>query len=400
MNAAERQEQRARYVQLCMVGRARGRATLEAELDACHQQLDQLRLRLLNAAETLQLRPGSWLERWQRGRVVECQAEADFDGLAALPQVAAIAPEVGARALLVTTTAGPRGRPAPLHLRLDLDDGSLSVARADGRRARRRAPLDDARQAVLAATAAAHIGTGDLAGVVMLALGSTVLTREARSEPHVDPAARLLYVRHRQRLLCSSHADDEALRAAEEAVSQLGDTMARVARRACQVARCLRDLDAADDRSAEDYGVAFDVLGDLPEVGSIAVTKDTVRAVTRPLTIHHAGRDYVLGRFQVDIRPPGLLQIRNLDHPALSSSGRRYEHPHVANGDPCAGNMAAFFATHLAAHEIPAVLQQAIALLLSYNPENPFVRLEAHWARATPTGMPEADAAGQPDPSA
>lgn len=62
--------------------------------------------------------------------------------------------------------------------------------------------------------------------------------------------------------------------------------------------------------------------------------------------------------------------------------------------------MAAFFATHLAAHEIPAVLQQAIALLLSYNPENPFVRLEAHWARATPTGMPEADAAGQPDPSA
>ncbi len=389
-----RQAQRARYVRLCMVGRARGRTTLEAELDACHAQLDQLRLRLLNAAETLQLRPGGWLERWQRGRAVECQAEADFDALTALPHVAAIAPEAGARALLVTTTAGPHGRPAPLHLRLGLDDGSLALARADGRRVGRRARLDDARQAVLAATAAAHIGTGDLAGVVLLALGSSVLTREARSGPLADPAARLLYVRYRQRLLCSSHADDEALRSAEEALSQLGDVMARAARRACQVARCLRELEEGDDQSAEAYGLQFDVLSALPEVEAITVVRDTVRTVTRPLTVQHAGRDYTLGRFQIDILPPRKLQILNLDHPVLANGGRRYEHPHVANGDPCAGNMAGFFMTRLAAHEIPAVLQQAIALLLSYNPEQPFVRLESHWAPVSRAGAPAAQATG------
>jgi hypothetical protein len=63
--------------------------------------------------------------------------------------------------------------------------------------------------------------------------------------------------------------------------------------------------------------------------------------------------------------------MHNTDR-AIANSGGCYDHPHIYNHQPCLGDSQAFFATQLARHHFPAIVQQSLEFLRSYNPSSAF----------------------------
>jgi len=99
---------------------------------------------------------------------------------------------------------------------------------------------------------------------------------------------------------------------------------------------------------------------------------------TEPVVLRVNGKRYQIGRFRMEIRPGERVTMRNLDRPIVSSRGR-HAHPHVLNGKCCFGDAQSFFATKIAQHDFPAIIQAGLEFLCSYNPRDTFVDVDA-WA--------------------
>ena len=107
---------------------------------------------------------------------------------------------------------------------------------------------------------------------------------------------------------------------------------------------------------------------------SIQVTRGTLTLTTSPVEIAWGGVTYDMGRYTIAVPlGEGRLTIQ----PADGNEVEGYSHPHVAtDGTPCLGNMGATVAQLLGEGEHFQIVTTMLEFLRSYNPDNPYLRLE------------------------
>jgi hypothetical protein len=106
---------------------------------------------------------------------------------------------------------------------------------------------------------------------------------------------------------------------------------------------------------------------------SISFKPGSIEAVTDRIEIEYNGGSYVIGRFvvTVDIIRSEIV-FRNMENKIDG-----FHHPHVnTDGTPCWGNLEGDAIKLLTQDDYCALLVIAIELLRSYNPHNPFIRIE------------------------
>ena len=127
------------------------------------------------------------------------------------------------------------------------------------------------------------------------------------------------------------------------------------------------------------------LMADLAELEEsfpgVAARENTLRVQTDPVTLE----DIDLGPFEIRIdltrlgtmRAPEAIRITALDpHPAARR--REVVHPHVEAGILCMGDGAAAIYRALADGRILDCIHLVHAVLTTYNPDSPYVRLD-HW---------------------
>jgi hypothetical protein len=125
-------------------------------------------------------------------------------------------------------------------------------------------------------------------------------------------------------------------------------------------------------KAREDHSGLVKLLG--RGLGSIEVEDGAVRAVTAPVEILWCGVTYEMGRYIISIPlGEGRLTIKSQD----GQEAEGYPHPHVStDGTPCLGNLGATVAQLLGEGEHFQLVTTLLEFLRSYNPDNPYLRLE------------------------
>jgi hypothetical protein len=125
-------------------------------------------------------------------------------------------------------------------------------------------------------------------------------------------------------------------------------------------------------KAREDHSGLVRLLG--RGLGSVEVDGGFLRAVTTPVEIAWCGSIYEMGRYVIRIPlGEGRLTIKSQD----GHEAEGYPHPHVAtDGAPCLGNMGATVAQLLGEGEHFQLVTTLLEFLRSYNPDNPYLRLE------------------------
>jgi len=125
-------------------------------------------------------------------------------------------------------------------------------------------------------------------------------------------------------------------------------------------------------KAREDHSGLVRMLG--RGLGSIQVESGVLRAVTAPVEILWGGYTYEMGRYVISIPlGEGRLTIKPRDCNEVEG----YPHPHVAtDGAPCLGNVGATVAQLLGEGEHFQLVTTLLEFLRSYNPDNPYLRLE------------------------
>ena len=125
-------------------------------------------------------------------------------------------------------------------------------------------------------------------------------------------------------------------------------------------------------KAREDHSGLVRLLG--RGLGSVEVEDGFLRAVTTPVEIMWCGAIYEMGRYIISIPlVEGRLTIKSQD----GHEAEGYPHPHIAtDGAPCLGNMGATVAQLLGEGEHFQLVTTLLEFLRSYNPDNPYLRLE------------------------
>ena len=125
-------------------------------------------------------------------------------------------------------------------------------------------------------------------------------------------------------------------------------------------------------QAREDHSGLIKLLG--RGLGSIRVENGVLRAVTAPVEIFWCDTTYEMGRYVISI-PLGEGRLTIM--PADGNEVEGYPHPHVASdGAPCLGNIGATVAQLLGEGEHFQLVTTLLEFLRSYNPDNPYLRLE------------------------
>ena len=108
---------------------------------------------------------------------------------------------------------------------------------------------------------------------------------------------------------------------------------------------------------------------------SIKFTRNGLEAITPKISIEYDGVIYEIGRFEVKINLERLeIGFRNLDN---SIDG--YPHPHINNsGIACWGSLEEDIERLIAEEDLYGLLVVIGEFLRSYNPENPYLKIE-YW---------------------
>lgn len=135
-------------------------------------------------------------------------------------------------------------------------------------------------------------------------------------------------------------------------------------------------LSGSDLSSLEEM---FDSITALPDVDRATVTGGMLRVFTTPVIIQHNGRNRDIGEFEMQISfQPGVM-IR------LQNKTRRVgncDHPHIANGNPCWGNIGAMVSQLHGEGRMLDLVQLLILFLKSYHEDGvPHLRIDK-WPRA------------------
>jgi len=125
-------------------------------------------------------------------------------------------------------------------------------------------------------------------------------------------------------------------------------------------------------KAREDHSGLVKLLG--RGLGSIEVDGGVLRAVTAAIEIFWCGVTYEMGRYIISVPlGEGRLTIKPQDGNEVEG----YPHPHVASdGAPCLGNIGATVAQLLGEGEHFQLVTTLLEFLRSYNPDNPYLRLE------------------------
>ncbi len=218
---------------------------------------------------------------------------------------------------------------------------------------------------------------GHLADVVAACaqrFGLTLADR-ANGEPRqIDGQAERQYFLQRAAwLMAPDPAERSGLTESDVAIAQLNELQ----RRLFVLDEQRRRLEPQYDNQAQVrlYEQEYERLCSLPHVSSLAVRGHRVELRTG--TIHVRG--ICVGSFCVnyDFSTRSLL-ITNLTKPVYSNSVR-FDHPHIRNGYPCLGNIGRAISDLLASRDLPKLIPLTLDFLLSYNPSQPFRRLDC-WA--------------------
>ena len=135
--------------------------------------------------------------------------------------------------------------------------------------------------------------------------------------------------------------------------------------------------DVGKARKEEDAVREFQLLMKLVPRAYRKITFDdsVLTATTGDVKIKYEGGIYEMGFFEVKIGfDDDRLTITNMDEDKTHGG---YQHPHVASdGVPCLGNISISLAKLLALKQYPPALILIGEFLRSYNPENPYIKLE------------------------
>lgn len=164
-------------------------------------------------------------------------------------------------------------------------------------------------------------------------------------------------------------------------IREAGQRIAQAVRKRHGAAQALERL-AKDERTAEAGRLKkeFDQLAAAKPVLAVRAYPDRVEVDTRTVVIAHMGRRYEIGRFRIAIGDRCDLSIANLSNTA---SGTHCEHPHVRDGRPCLGNISEAIGKLLGEREYALVVNMLFRFLESYNPGNPYAKIE-HWKEVAP----------------
>lgn len=359
------------YARLCIDCQAKQRQVLQADVEDAGESLGRLQEELTGLVQTLQSLPGTWLTNWLKPRALERVATNEFDALLRSPYVAEIDLDPRKQQLLVLTVPMVGGSvnadsPSALLLGIGVRDCTLTVEPA----------LTRTQGAILDAAATLLIGSGDLAGLLGLLGGRSSTCAAAPGSPRVASCARRAYIRWRTVVLLEAQAEEFSLEETESSLVTTSRKMTACIRKLALLEHGLESIKTAGVRSTAHYVREFDMLKELSMVKSISVDLDAIHVYTEPIVLSVEGNRHRIGCFRIDIHPGKRVVMRNLDNPLYSVSRHRYDHPHVRDGQPCWGDSGAFFATKLAQHSFPAIIQQALEFLQSYHPRDVFVRAE------------------------
>lgn len=199
------------------------------------------------------------------------------------------------------------------------------------------------------------------------------LASQPRDEqPHIEERAERHYFLQRAAWLMAADASTgTSVVDADAAILQLGDLQ----RRLFVLDEQRRQLSQqADQERVKLYEEEYEMLRNLPHVASLAVNGDHVEMRTDTIHIQRV----CVGRFRVNydfaIRS---IRMRN-ETRALRDDGVCYDHPHVRRGNPCLGNITKPVVDMLVSRDLPKLIPLTLDFLLSYNPSNPYRRLE-YW---------------------
>ena len=126
---------------------------------------------------------------------------------------------------------------------------------------------------------------------------------------------------------------------------------------------------------AEKFGAEFDALTNNPSIDRVEVDGRSVKIYTKDMCIDWNSNRWNFGPFLIDCGIDGTLRMYSLRYSITNSNDT--VHPHVKQGSAgCLGNIGADVAKLIAQHEFSILAQLIIAFLQSYNPENPYNRIE------------------------
>jgi len=125
-------------------------------------------------------------------------------------------------------------------------------------------------------------------------------------------------------------------------------------------------------KAREDHSGLVRLLG--RGLGSIEVENGVLRASTAPVEIIWEGLRYEMGRYEISVPlGEGRLTIKPRDGNEVEG----FPHPHVnTDGTPCLGNVGTTVAQLLGEGEHFQLVTTLLEFLRSYNPENPYLRIE------------------------
>ena len=129
------------------------------------------------------------------------------------------------------------------------------------------------------------------------------------------------------------------------------------------------------EREAKAEIAHFAKLVQVGVLGHIEVEGSGLTLIVNPLTIEHHSEEYRLGPFRVHLAlQENSIRIFGIDDAARAQG---YWHPHVdTHGKPCLGNIGTPIWRAMGRSNLLDVVTALIEFLRSYNPDNPYVRLE------------------------
>jgi len=105
---------------------------------------------------------------------------------------------------------------------------------------------------------------------------------------------------------------------------------------------------------------------------SISFTKTCLKAVTTPIKIKFKGKEYMIGRCEVNLYFDGQCKIYNLDN----KIDGHYDHPHVTGGAVCWGNFSGWIPKLVGSSEFDVALDQIFTFLCHYDEASPYKKID------------------------
>jgi len=105
---------------------------------------------------------------------------------------------------------------------------------------------------------------------------------------------------------------------------------------------------------------------------SISFTKSCMKAITTPIIVSHKGKNYLIGRCEVNLYFDGQCKIFNLD----KKIDGQIDHPHVTGGSVCWGNFSGWIPKLIGSSEFDVALDQVYTFLCHYDEGSPYRKID------------------------